>query len=370
MRSRAGFLFTVLTPCCLYGQALTVPWSGYGHDPQHTANSATSAQPLNNIHWSTPVDVNNVGTSGPIYVHYGAPLITAANTVIVPQTQSSGGYEMRAYNGSTGALVYTLTSDYTQPPHGWTPSFGAALSLGTRIYYPGAGGTVYYRTSPDSATGTTGQIAFYGNALYAANKATFNSTVQICTPLTADRSGNIYFGFVVTGSNPANLVSGIARIGITGTGTWVSATAAAGGDASVTQPTYNCGPALSNPQTTLYIAVSNGSEFGTGYLVSLNAANLAPLTHVQLFDPRGGLATVSADSSAAPTVGPDGDVYYGVLENSCCSSHNDRGWLLHFNSILSQTKIPGSFGWDTTAAIVPSSLVSSYTGHSSYSTGG
>jgi hypothetical protein len=70
-------------------------------------------------------------------------------------------------------------------------------------------------------------------------------------------------------------------------------------------------------------------------------------------------------SSATPTVGPDGDVYFGVLENPF-PNHNDRGWLLHFNSDLSQTKIPGSFGWDDTASIVPASLVSSYHGSSSY----
>ena len=30
------------------------------------------------------------------------------------------------------------------------------------------------------------------------------------------------------------------------------------------------------------------------------------------------------------------------LENNCCSSHNDRGWMLHFNSTLSLTRTPGS----------------------------
>jgi hypothetical protein len=64
-------------------------------------------------------------------------------------------------------------------------------------------------------------------------------------------------------------------------------------------------------------------------------------------------------------VGPDGDVYFGVLENPF-PSHNDRGWLLHFNSDLSQKKIPGSFGWDNTASIVPASMVPSYNGTSSY----
>ena len=99
----------------------------------------------------------------------------------------------------------------------------------------------------------------------------------------------------------------------------------------------------------------------------MNATNLSPIAHVALNDPRGiGLATVSTDSSASPMVGPDGDVYYGVLEFACCSSHNDRGWLLHFNSALSQIKTPGSFGWDDTASVVPSSAVPSYSGSSSY----
>jgi hypothetical protein len=58
-------------------------------------------------------------------------------------------------------------------------------------------------------------------------------------------------------------------------------------------------------------------------------------------------------------------VYYGVLENPF-PLHNNRGWLLHFNSDLSQQKIPGGFGWDDTASIVDASLVASYHGTSKY----
>lgn len=83
-------------------------------------------------------------------------------------------------------------------------------------------------------------------------------------------------------------------------------------------------------------------------------------------DPSSGLdATITDESSATPTVGPDGDVYFGVLENPF-PSHNDRGWLLHFNRTLSQQKIPGSFGWDDTASIVNAALVLSYHGTSKY----
>jgi hypothetical protein len=85
-----------------------------------------------------------------------------------------------------------------------------------------------------------------------------------------------------------------------------------------------------------------------------------------LKDPASGLdAGISDESSAAPTVGPDGDVYFGILENPF-PDHNDRGWMLHFNSDLSQQKTPGSFGWDDTPSIVDASLVASYHGTSTY----
>ena len=57
---------------------------------------------------------------------------------------------------------------------------------------------MYYRDQLDSASGPSGQIAFYGNSLYASNAADFNATVMISTPITADAAGNIYFGFDVT----------------------------------------------------------------------------------------------------------------------------------------------------------------------------
>jgi hypothetical protein len=116
-------------------------------------------------------------------------------------------------------------------------------------------------------------------------------------------------------------------------------------------------------RTTLYIAVSN--QIG-GYLVALNSTTLAPVARVQLKDPKSGKdASLSDDSSASPTAGPDGDVYYGVLENPP-GENGGRGWMLHFNAALSETKTPGAFGWDDTASVVPASMVTSYTGTSSY----
>ena len=58
-------------------------------------------------------------------------------------------------------------------------------------------------------------------------------------------------------------------------------------------------------------------------------------------------------------------MYFGVLELNR-PAHNYRGWLLHFNGALTQTKIPGGFGWDITASIVPVAAVPAYTGTSAY----
>lgn len=158
MKSRFESLFLAAAPVFL--------WSGYGHDAQHTALSTVAAQARNGIHWSTPVDLKPQTTSGELLIHYGSPAVTAANTVLLPvMTGVTEGFEIEARNGATGALIYSLASDYTLPPHNWTPPYGIVLSspanggtpdrenrprepgrgarepkVAERLYYPGAGG--------------------------------------------------------------------------------------------------------------------------------------------------------------------------------------------------------------------------------------
>jgi hypothetical protein len=76
-------------------------------------------------------------------------------------------------------------------------------------------------------------------------------------------------------------------------------------------------------------------------------------------------AYIPDDGTASPTIGPDGDVYIGVLENPFYSNHV-RGWMLHFDASLASQELPGAFGWDNTAGIVPSAAVPSYGGSSQY----
>jgi hypothetical protein len=338
-------------------------WNSYAHDAQHTALADVASLSLNDgIRWRVPVDLSPPAGLG---IHYGSPVITSNNTVIVSVKTApdyNAGWRLEAHSGADGHLMWTQTTSYSPPPYDWVPSYSAVLTAGGRLYYPGPGGTVYYCDNPDTEGATvTGQLAFYGIDNYNHNPSAYDNTVKIDTPLTADSNGTIYFGFQTSGSPPLGLSSGIARMDVTGAGTWVAAGVAAG-DPNVTRPHMNSAPALSNDQSTLYAALrTDGSD---GYLVALNTATLQPLASVYLQDPRGGSAAITSDSTSSPMVGWDGDVYYGVLENPF--DHNDRGWLLHFSSDLSQTKTPASFGWDNTPSLVPASMVPGYTGSSAY----
>lgn len=338
------------------------PWHGYAGDAQHNANAPAQGQAVGRIHWQMSVDLAPPDFLG---IHYASPMITAANTILLPvKLDSIGTYRLEAHDGATGEKIWDDTISYRFPPYDWIPSVPAHLTEQNRIYYAGPGGSVRFRDTPDSAAGNSGFVVFFGKKNYRADRSVYDSTVKISTPITADAAGNIYFGFTVTGANPLNLKSGIARVGEKGKGTWISAGDAAQ-DQSMTEVPTNCAPAISADGKTVYIAVSNG---GYGYLVGLRASTLQPKyrTANLLTDPNSHTpALIYDDSSASPTIGPDGDVYYGVVEYDGFS-HNDRGWLLHFNANLQKTKIPGSFGWDDTVSVVPSGMVPSYTGTSAY----
>jgi hypothetical protein len=340
----------------------------FGGSAQHTANYSPAAQNLNAVHWTTSIDLNNSGG----YAHYGAPLITPVNTIFVPvKTGRIDGFRIDVFNAASGAAIYSLSTDYIQPSHNWILAYQPVLatSFETRLYYPGAGGTIYYVNNVDSAGhGAPVQQAFYGLANYQANKGGFNSSVFINTPITADSSGNVFFGFRVNGTAPAPLnttQSGFVRIDPNGNATYVLAGTAAS-DANIGRDTHNSAPALSNDQTTVYVAVKSASTESYGYLLGLNSITLATKYKVFLKDPRSNNAnnaTLLDDSTASPMVSPDNDVYFGIYGNP---SNGSRGFMLHFSGDLTVEKAPGGFGWDNTAAIVPASMAPSYTGPSSY----
>ena len=345
-------------------------WWGFGRDAQHSALGAVTTQNLDRIRWSRPVDLAPpYRPGGALLIHYGSPVVTSHNTVVVPvKTGAAGGFRFEARAGGNGGLIWSADSDYVLPAHNWVPSYNLALNAANRLHAPGAGGKLLVRDNADAAMGAVGKLVFYGAAAYDAAPAAFDASVFINTPITIDAAGNVFFGFIVTGPNPAGLTSGIARIGADGAGSWVSATIAAG-DAAITKPATNSAPAVSPDQATLYVAVNSAVVAGTvqgGYLLALDSRTLAVKGRVALLDPLTGTrARISDDSTSSPTVGPDGEVFFGVLEASF-GSHNGRGWLLHFDALLTSSRTPGGFGWDDTASVVPAAMLPSYTGTSSY----
>jgi hypothetical protein len=350
------------------GRRAAVEWAGFAGNAQHTAAARTRPQPFRRIRWRAKVDLAPVRQFGELLIHYGSPMITAANTVLVPtRVSTKAGFRVVAYSGTSGARRWSLNTDYRPPAFtggfgAWTPPLPAVLTPSTALAVAGGGGTVLVRKHANMSAGAVRRLVFYGAAQWRVHRSAYDKAVQITTPLTAGRDGSVYFGFTVTGSTPAHLSSGIARIDAHGHATWITAAAAAR-DRAINGVAINCAPALSPSGTTVYITVTSPSG---GTLVGLNATTLKPRFHVLLKDPASGQpAIISTSSSASPTVGPNGDVYYGVLENPF-PNHDDRGWLLHYNATLTQTKTPGSFGWDNTVSVLPARAVPGYHGSSPY----
>ena len=237
-------------------------------------------------------------------------------------------------------LYWHLASDYVSPPHDWMPAFPMALAGQETLYFAARAAPCCSALRPTGPRGRTEGSPSMGLECSRRRRGTGADDHDRHAD-HRDAQGNAWFGFVAAGANPAGLSSGLARISLTGPGRWISAAAAAK-DPAMTHVAMGCAPALSTDGRTIYVAVSNGAS---GSLVGLDAATLAPKYRSALLDPASGDgAWVSDDSSASPTIGPDGDVFFGVLENPF-PSHNDRGWLLHFSADLTQIRTPGSFGW-------------------------
>lgn len=346
-----SFLLLALLPAPLCAQ-----WLGHGGDPQHTGIAPVQSRPLNEIAWSKPVDLTSPGA--PILIHYGSPIATPQNTIVVPVRSGVGTYRIDAVRGSDGASLWGMTTDYLNAPStgGWVPNFSPTLTPSGALYYQGIGGTVYRVDDPNATSVVPQQISFLPD--YAANKAAYDGTVFISTPLTSDSAGNIYFGYEVSDSAPGGITSGIARIAPNGSASYVAASSITG-PAGVTGMRLgtNSAPALSPDGSKIYIALQGETapSQGSDYLAAIDSTTLAPLHQVSL------TGFIHDAGTTSPTVGPDGHVYFGTLPG-----YHARGTLGHFSEDLSQSFAPGSFGWDHTVSIVPASMVPSYLGTSDY----
>lgn len=339
-------------------------WLNFGRDPQHSAQAGSvAAQPISRLAWRADIDLQPVRRDDSLDTgHYGSPVISGRNTVVLPvKVTSAGTFRVEARSGSDGALKWQADTDYSLPHV--RAAFNVALTTGGRVYFPGAGGKLFYRDNIEGTPGAVQRLVFYGDTQYDANKAAMDAAITINTPLTVDAQGTVYFGFQARGTNPLNLTGGIVRIDAAGKAVTISALQATG-DARIVRAHTGAAPALSPDGKTLYTVMSADATRAAVYLVALDSATLAVRNKKLLLDPAtGGEATVTSSGTASPAVGPDGDVYYGINGTGL---HGSSGWLLHFDATLTTTKAPGAFGWDFTPSIVPASLVGGYAGNSSY----
>ncbi len=339
-------------------------WSGYGGNAQHYALSKFFSQNIRRIAWSTPIDLNPQYSGNDLLIHYGSPAITNTNVVVYTiKTGTDSGFMFAGRRIWDSKLIWSSMSDYVLPAHGWTPSVSGVITPQGAFAMPMAGGGIALRAQPDMPSSSVSKTYFYGNAAHAADPADYDVAVKICTPITADSQGTIYFGFRVEGATPKGLHGGVARIDRFGNSTFVAASSLSG-PLPVNHPVMNCAPALNPTGSVVYIALNDDNDHG--YLAALNAKTLALVRSVPLIDPKSKTYALAIDDgTASPMVGSDGDVYFGVLEQPWYSNH-DRGWLLHFDANLIPKGAPGAFGWDDTPSLVPSSAVPSYVGPSRY----
>src|SRR5262245_20924086 len=253
--------------------------STFSGNAQHTSIYEPAAQVLNAVLWSTSVDLNQSFRNA----HYGSPVVTASNVILVPVKTATDGFRVDAFDAPTGIPLYPpLTTDYVLPAHNWYPTYNPALATHvdntgqriTRLYYPGSGGTLFFIDQPDRAShGAPIRRAFYGLDAFQANPGGFAATVFVNTPITADRQGNVFFGFRVQGTAPAPLStaqSGFARITPDGAATYVLAGAAAD-DPNIARDSHNSAPALSRDESVLYVLAKSATLANYGYLLALDA---------------------------------------------------------------------------------------------------
>src|ERR1700733_6187224 len=85
----------------------------FAGNAQHIAVYQPTVPSLNRIRWSATIDFNNTAS----FTHYGAPLITAANTVLAPVKIAGDAFRVDAFDGSSGATKYSVATDYILPSH-------------------------------------------------------------------------------------------------------------------------------------------------------------------------------------------------------------------------------------------------------------
>src|SRR6478609_125380 len=138
------------------------------------AVALSTPQPFHRVRWTAKVDLHPILSGHELLIHYGAPMITAANTVLVPtRVSAKAGFRVVAYSGASGTRRWSLSTDYRPPAFlarsgAFAPPLPAVLTPAGTLAVAGAGGTILMRENADAAVGAVHRSVFYGAAQWRA----------------------------------------------------------------------------------------------------------------------------------------------------------------------------------------------------------
>src|SRR5580700_5474503 len=165
---------------------LSATWNNFGGNAQHTEVAQVAAQPLNQVLWSTSLDLAPWGA-----VHYGDPVFTPGNTVIVPvkitwsgQHQNQQNFYLAGFNDVTGQLLWTsavtgsITSASNASPIVITTASTSGLATGESVTIGGVNGNTaangnftitVLNATQFQLNGSTGNGAYTSGGAWAYN---------------------------------------------------------------------------------------------------------------------------------------------------------------------------------------------------------
>lgn len=312
--------------------------------------------------------------------------------VVAIRTTKQGIFKIRGLSSShRGAVIWEEDSDWMYYPHSWVPMYQVVLAgepgPAQRVYWPVKGGALRFRDNLDVPQALTkGLVSLMSESSYQQLLPVLANIVYVNGLPVAGADGSVYWTTRVFAiSLPASLVEAGIQFGqmfravpqpdgshiVQSTNASVLA-GAAPTDMSWTRFPNQFAPVFSLDMSTLYYVIAQQAFSGQAFVVGLDAQTLAlkiaPSTgqpmRILALDPRSTtlVCHLFEDSSSSPMVGPDGDVYVGIIGNPS----KYTGWLLHFDAELQVRKIPGPFGWDNTPSVVPLTMVPWYNGPSPY----
>ena len=194
---------------------------------------------LRGIAWQTPVDLSPQFSGEDLLIHYGSPLITAQNTIVLPvktglqaASKSRASTPRRANSNGPKRRTTSAAAQLGAELLAHADAVEPALLRRRRRH-----GLLHRFARRSPAQQPPASSAFFGLSNYTRQPRRLQQHGLHQHADHVGRSGNIFFGFLVTGSNPLGLNSGVARIAAPTAASLVAAVGAPATGMSRSRPT-------------------------------------------------------------------------------------------------------------------------------------